>query len=577
MVRLLTGCIFVPVAILFAVLATTKPLPRADLVVASDELRTIDPHRVSYMDEIQVAAALFEGLTRLDPLTQTPVAAMAERWETSPDNTVFTFHLREAARWSNGDPVTAADFRTGCLRVLDPALGAQYATLLFVLRGAEAYYRSRLDGEPENDLPAETVGVVAPDARTVQFTLAAPCSYFLDLTSFPTFAPIHPALLGRDATDARAAARATGAGAWSRPAELRTNGPFTLQRWEFKRGLLLVRNAHYWDHTATNLASIEVFMVGDPNAALIGYETGRIDLVSDVDPIVARGLKAAAAAGRRPDFHIGERFATFFFRVNCRRPPLDNPDLRGALALALDRESLCDELLGLGETPAYTLVPRPTIPLMPRLTPAGETALYAPPDGLGAGQSPAARLAEARARLERSGYDRQSAARPLEIRYATNSGLQQRMCEAVQAQWQRGLGIRVELRAEERTVLGGKIRNLDYDIARSDWYGDYLDPGAFLDNFTSTSGQNRTGWANAEYDSLIAAAAREADNARRYALLAEAERILCEIELPIIPVYFRTGNHLLRPTFGGVNSNVRDLLPIHRIRRLDAATGPMVK
>ena len=135
---------------------------------------------------------------------------------------------------------------------------------------------------------------------------------------------------------------------------------------------------------------------------------------------------------------------------------------------------------------------------MPRPTTSGPVN-YAPPKGLGAEMAVAERLSRARELLRRSGYDRGSAARPLELRYASNSAIQQRICEAVQSQWEKNLGIRVELRAEERTVLGGKIRNLDYDIARSDWFGDYMDPGAFLDNFTSTSGQNRTGWANAEY------------------------------------------------------------------------------
>src|SRR5262245_38918093 len=132
MIRILAACIVLPVAALFAILATTRPPERADFVVASDELRTIDPHRVSWMDEIQVAQAVFEGLTRLNPRTLQPEPGVAERWEHSPDWSEFTFHLRPNARWSNGDPLTAADFQAGWLRVLEPSLASQYVTLLFV-------------------------------------------------------------------------------------------------------------------------------------------------------------------------------------------------------------------------------------------------------------------------------------------------------------------------------------------------------------------------------------------------------------------------------------------------------------
>ena len=564
MLRATATVLVISLTALLGWLAFAGRAPRADFVVASDELRTIDPQRVSLLDEIQVTQALFEGLTRLHPLTLQPEPAVAASWDFDAARSTYTFHLRPEARWSNGDPVLAEHFRAAWLRALDPHTEAQYASLLFVINGAEAYYRSCLNDDPGDDLPADRVGVDAPDGRTLRVHLANPCPYFLDLTSFPTLAPVHPPTLGRfalpDGREDRSRRHL-----WTRPENIVCNGAFVLERWDFKRRLLLRRNPHYWDRDSVGVETIEVSIVS-PNAALIGYEVGRIDLVRTLEPETAAVLFERLQAGQRDDFHVGDRFATYFFRVNCKRPPLDNPDLRKALSLAIDKPALCEHILGLGETPADTYVPRAALRLMPRQTADDRTVYYQPPAGLGAGLSYAQRVALAREHLRRSGFD-PLASRPIELAYAPEPPIQRRIAEAVQAMWEPALGIRVELRVLERKVLSEKIRNLDYDLARSDWYGDYLDPLTFLDLFTSASGQNRTGWENAEYDRLIAAAVREQDDARRFALLAEAERILCEQELPIVPLYFKRGNYLLRPTFTGVMDNVRDLLPIHRVQR----------
>lgn len=565
MLRVLLLLVFVPVAALLTWLSLGPRGERADFVVASDALRTIDPHRVSWLDEIQVAAALFEGLTRLHPETMQPEPGVAATWCVSDDALRFTFHLRENARWSNGDGVTARDFRFGWLRVLDPKVEAQYASLLFVIDGAEAYYRSRLDDDSRDDRPAESVGIEVFGDHTLRVQLAGPCSYFLDLTSFPTLAPAHRPTLERWAYRAGVVRRAT-RHLWTRPANIVCNGAFVLTQWDFKRSLWLRRNTHYWDRASIPLDSLEIYIAGDPNAALVAYETGRVDLVRGLAKPVARELRKRQLKGEREDFHLGDRFATYFFRVNCKRPPLDNADLRKALALAIDKDALARRVLGLGETPADSYVPRGALELMPRPAPDGSTIFYDPPAGLGAGLPYAARVKRAREFLHASGFDRIADTRPIELAYASHPPIQKRIAEAVQSMWESALGLRVELRVMERKVLSTRIRNLDYDVVRSDWYGDYLDPGTFLDMFTSGSGQNRTGWENVEYDHLIAAAAREADNAKRFALFRAAERILCEEELPIIPLFFKRGNYLLNPRFGGVRDNVRDILPIHRVR-----------
>jgi oligopeptide transport system substrate-binding protein len=563
MLRHLLPIVLLPAAGLLAWLALGTREPRADFVFTCPEPRTLDPQRVSWLAEIQLAAAMFEGLTRLNADTFAPEPAVARSWETASDPPRYTFHLRPEARWSNGEPVTAEDFRAAWLRALDPQCEAQYAGLLFAIQGAAAYYSSRSDADATNDQPPETVGVVALDERTLRVTLAGPCPYFLELTSFITLAPAHRPTLARWAYRDGRVLRST-QHLSTRPENIVCNGPFVLDRWDFKQRVFLRRNPHYWDADSIALSSLEALITSDTNAALLAYQTGRADLVSPIERSVAQLLRRAQQAGRRSDFHSSDRFATFFYRVNCRRPPLDDANLRKALSLALDRDALCAHVLQLGETPAYTYVPVPALSLMDRPGPHGGRVRYQPPHGLGADLSADERVALARDLLRRSGYDPRTD-RPLELAFPPEAE-QRFLAEAIQALWEHHLGLRVELRMVEGKVLSQMIRNLDYDLARSDWFGDYLDPGTFLDMFTTADGQNRTGWSSPAYDALIAAAAREHDPARRYAAFQQAEQILTEDELPILPVFFRRGNYLLSPRFDGVRDNVRDLLQVHRAR-----------
>jgi oligopeptide transport system substrate-binding protein len=559
MSRVLLFLTLAPAAVLLLMMSARHAEPRADFVIASGSLRTIDPHRVSWLDEIQVANALFEGLTRLNAVDFQPEPATAAQWRIDDAGRTYTFKLRPDARWSNGDKVTAEDFRAGWLRVLDPQVEAQYASLLFVVEGAERFYRSRLDDDPDNDASADTVGVTAINEHTLEVRLGGPCSYFLDLAAFPTLAPAHRPTLRTWAYRDGQVLRGT-MHRWTRPANIVCNGAFVLSRWDFKRRLLLHPNPYYWDRSAISMESIEVSIASEGGSAMIGYDTGRFDYVSGLEPEAARSLHATG----RSDFHLVDRFATEFYRVNTRRAPLDNPDFRRALSLAIDKQAICEHILGLGEQPADTYVPKGALPLMSRVAPDGAVVYYEPPSVIGAGLSVSDRADLARACLARSGFDA-AGGRAIELAFGADVLIQRRIAEAVQTMWERELGIRVELLTIERTVLSQRIRQLDYDLARSDWYGDFMDPATFLDMFTTTSGQNRTGWSHAEYDQLIATAAQTADNRARYATFQQAERILGN-ELPIIPLFFKRGNYLLRSEITGVGENIRGVLPFHRAR-----------
>lgn len=549
MIRMLAAILLLPCAALFVWLGLSRSPPRADFVMAGEEPRTLDPQRVSWNTELIIAGAMFEGLTRPNPRTLAPEPGVAESWETSPDQRVWTFHLRPAARWSDGRPVTAEDFRWSWMRLLERNLAAQYASLLFVVRGAETRYR---EGAGE-------VGVEALDERTLRVELAAPCSYFLDLTSFPTLAPVPRQAVER--FDARDGPRRDYL--WMRPQNIVCNGAFVLRDWRFKQRVLLTRNACYWDTSAVALDSIELAVYADSATALAAYETGRVDLVRNIPAAIARALVQHRPP--RSDLHVGDRFATYFYRVNCARPPLDDANLRAALGLAIDKAALCTNVLSLGEKPADTYVPPAAISSMLRRSEDGGVVEYEPPASPGGGLDMPARIALARTRLAESRY-RAGVDRPIELMFAGDNPDYRRVAEALQAMWRENLGLAVELRPLEGKVISQRIRDLDYDLARSDWFGDYLDPSTFLDMFTTGSGQNRTGWSNPEYDRLVRAAAAEPDNRTRYRLLSAGERILCE-QFPILPLYYWRGAVLIRPELDGLYDNLRESFVIQFARR----------
>jgi oligopeptide transport system substrate-binding protein len=435
--------------------------------------------------------------------------------------------------------------------------------MLFVIEGAEEFRRSRLNDDSADDLPIANVGIDVIDDQTLQVRLRAPTPYFLELAAFVTLAPVFPPLVRQYESEA---GRVAASHMWLRPGTIVCNGPFVLKSWEFKRGLRLVRNEQYWDRAAIQLRDIEAFTTSDRNTALIAYETGKVDYVRSLPLSALQAWSRIPDVERRHDLHIGDRFCTYFYRLNCRRPPFDRAEFRIALALAIDRDAICNAVLGLGERPAITYVPPLAVPLMPRKAVGGRTVYYAPPDGLAAGRSYVERCALAREYLARSGFLGSAGERAIEIGFPSDPE-HQRIGEAVQQMWERELGIRVELRETEAKVLSQRIRELDYDVVRSDWFGDYLDPSTFLSMFTTGSGQNRTGWSNARYDELIAAAEAEADNERRFALFQEAERILVEEEMPIIPIFYRRGAYLLNDRFESPPENLMGRMMLARLRR----------
>ncbi len=501
----------------------------------------LDPGLVGAAEDQRIALALFEGLTVPHPETLEPLPGVAESWEVSADGRRYRFRLR-AALWSNGDPIRAADFVHAWRRVLtppsdDPArrfadqrhhIASGSAELLYVVRGAEAWHQGRASSFAE-------VGVRALDDRLLEVELERPTPWFLELLSFPTFAPVHPGTVERFGRD------------WTRIEHFVGNGPFVPRLRRIGDLLRVERNPRYWDREAVGLDAIVYLSTDQIDTAIDQFLAGESDWVRSFNPKKVRAWRAdpeLSACLQAPPF-----LATYFYRFNLRRAEFREPRIRQALALATDRTAITRFVTGLGEMPALGIVP---------------------PYVGGGWRAPAGGLAydpeRARALLAEAGHPEGRGLPPITI--AFNTDVKNRaVAEAVQEMWTRELGIEVRLENREKRVHVAREKEGDYLVSRSSWIADFSDPVTFLDFLRSDRANNRTGWRNADYDVLLDRAEDCADAVERLALLEEAERILCVEDPPILPIFHYNTAYLLRPgKFEGLHANPRNVHPPKFIR-----------
>jgi len=495
-------------------------VPREDVLRFNNgnEPETVDPALVSGQSDGRIARALFEGLTVPDPRTLEPRPGQAARWETSADGLVWTFHLRPHLAWSDGTPLGARDFAWSWRRVLDPATAARNANLLHVIAGAEAFAAG----------DTARLGLAAPDDTTLLVRLARPVPHFLHLLACPAWLPVPRHAVERWGD------------AWTRPGHVVSNGAFLLERWRQNDRFELARNPRYRDAARVRLDRVIAYTVDDLNTATNLYKAGRLDWNTSgyVPSPYVPWLRSYA------DFRTAPFQAVYFYSVNATRRPYDDPRVRRALRLALDREAIARDLLK-GTREAWG-----------RLTPQGYPGYDAPP-GVGYDAD------SARALLAAAGFPGGRGFPTLTILFNTSED-HRRIAEAVQAMWSRTLGIPVELRNMEWGSTLQATTSLDYDVARRSGIGDYLDPGTFLDIMRGDDGNNRTGWRDARYDALLAVAAAEPDPAARLGLLARAEAILLA-DGPVIPVYHYATVELVKPYVRGIWSNALDLHPLEAV------------
>jgi oligopeptide transport system substrate-binding protein len=481
---------------------------------------TLDPQRARVDSAFNILRDLFEGLTAIGP-DGDAVPGAAESWTVSPDGLEYTFRLREGLRWSNGDPLVAADYAAGMRRLVDPATASLYAQVLEPVANASAIVRG--------EQPPEALGVSAPDERTVVIRLANPAPYLLGLLAQPGTFPVHAPTLARFGAE------------HARPGRMVSNGAYVLRDWVVGSHVVAERNPHYWNDARSGVPLVHFVHHGDSGAEFRQYRAGELDVTYVVPPQQYAWIQSHLPG----ELRTSPQLTVYYYGFNLTRPPFeDQPGLRRALSLVIDRERLTTAVIGVGETPAYGWVPR-------------GVASYTPQQFDYASKPYAERVTEARELYRRAGYGPD---RPLKVEIRYNTGeVHNRLAVAIAAMWKESLGVETSLYAEEfRALLQTIQARTETQVFRSSWVGDYNDAYTFAQLLRTGFGINLTGYSNPRYDSLLAEATAQPDLARRRALLEEAERLMLA-DHPLLPLYFYVNKHLVKPWVRGWSDNVMNV------------------
>jgi len=485
------------------------------------EPQGLDPHVVTGIPESHIVGALFEGLAVKNPYTLESEPGVAQRWDVSADGLTITFHLNPAARWSNGDPMTAQDYVWSWQRALSPAMGNQNAYMLYSIENAEAFATGKLD-----DFNA--VGVKALDDHTLQVRLNTPTPYFIQLMDHQSTFAVHRPTIEKFgvATD-----RFT---PWTRVENIVGNGAFRLTDWQLNRRIVVQKSDTYWDRERVQLNGIVFYPTENISSEERMFRVGQLHYTQSVPLDKIPVYRAMQNSPYMNAPYLG----TYFYLFNTNKPPLDDVRVRQALAMAVDRERLNNTVLHGSNIPAYSITPPGTLG-------------YQPPRVFDYD------VQRARQLLAEAGYPDGAGWPGLELAYNTSES-HLKIAVALQQMWKDALNIDVTLANQEWKVYLDSVDQMNFQMARRGWIGDYVDPNSFLDLFLCGGGNNNTGFCDPRYDELLKRQApRATSREERYAIFREAETLLME-QMPILPIYTYTSNHLIHPGVQGMPSNLMD-------------------
>ncbi|GAB2651152.1 peptide ABC transporter substrate-binding protein [Arenimonas aestuarii] len=483
------------------------------------EPSTLDPHRCPEVACANILRDLFEGLVAEDGAGRL-VPGLAERWSVSEDGRTWSFHLRPDARWSNGEPLDAPQVLASLRRAFAPATAAPFAGHLDAIENASAVQRGQQ--------PPERLGITAPDPATLVFTLRRSAD-LPRLLTLPVAYPVYlPGL-------AEHGARHT------RPGNLVSNGAYRLADWLPQAQVTLETNPHFREPPP--IPRVRFHVTEDAASELRRFEAGGLHITETLPPQPLAHLRERFGGQLRISPYLG----SFWLGFNLERPPFkDQAALREALSLAVDRDILTRHVTGLGESPAWGVVPPGVAGYEPPLPPA-------------AAMSQAQREARARALYAQAGY---SSENPLqvELRYNTSTP-HRRLALAVAAMWRETLGVQTRLRNEEwKVFVGTRRQRVITQAFRGGWIADIDDARNFLDTFRSDSASNWSAYEDPAYDALLDAADAAPTLAQRQRLLRQAEARLQSAHA-VLPLYHYTSKHLVHPDVQGFEANPLDRHP----------------
>ena len=487
------------------------------------EPQDLDPHIVTGVPESKVLMALLEGLVIRNPDGPEPLPGVAKDWDISSDGKTYTFYLRDNALWSNGEYVTAYDFVYAWNRVLMPSLGSKYPDMLYDVINAEEFNKGIVKD-------FSRVGVKALDSKTLKVSLKNPAPYFLELLCHYTTRPVHKETIESYGEMDTAGSQ------WTRPGNFVGNGPFTLDKWELNKVIVVKKNPSYWNNSIVQLNEIHFFPVDNASREDLMFRSGQLHVTSTIPP-----EKVESYQEKYPEnIQIDPFYGTYYYRFNTEKSPFDSKLVRQALSLALDRTLIVEKVTKGGQQEAFSFTPP-------------DPDAYFPPTSLEYNPTKAKEL------LRLAGYSDEDPFPSVDLLYNTSEG-HQKLAQAIQQMWKTTLNIDVTLTNTDWKVYLSRQSIGDFQIARAGWIGDYIDPKSFLDMMVTGRGNNQTGWSNKQYDDLLIKAANSTSQEQRFYNFYEAEKILMD-EMPIIPIYTYTRIYMLHQDVKGWGNNLLDSRP----------------
>lgn len=475
------------------------------------EVASLDPHKTEGVPESDVITNLLEGLVSTDNQGHL-VPGVAQQWQ--QQGNIWTFTLRPDARWSNGDPVTAADFVYSWQRLVDPKTASPYASYL------QYGHVLNIDEILAGKKPPSALGVKALDDHRLQVTLSQPVPYFIAMTENTALKPVHRQTVEQWGDK------------WTRPEHYVGNGAFTLNNWVVNEKITLKRNPQYWNNAHTVIETATFLPISSETSDVNRYRSGGIDITNGaIPPELFPMLKKELGA----QVHVTPYLCTFYYELNNQRPPFNDARVRAAVKLTLDRQIIAEKIMGQGQIPAFGFTP-----------PYINGGTFSAPAWFN--QTQAERNAAAKQLLAEAGY---SAQKPLSFTLLYNTSDQnKKQAIAAASMWKKNLGANVTLQNQEWKTMLNTRHEGNYDVARATWCSDYNEPSTFLTMLLSNSSTNTGFYRSPTFDALMAKSLTATDDAQRAALYQQAEAQL-DKDSALVPVYYRVSVRLVKPWVGG--------------------------
>ena len=484
--------------------------------VLNNEPDGIDPNVTNNSFATPFLSNCFEGLVTYDENGEV-VPGNAESWESNDDLTVFTFHLREGLKWSDGSDLTANDYVYSALRVLTPETTSQYVNMIsdYVVNGQEYY---------DGTAAAEEVGIKALDDTTLEFTLKAPCPYFVDLVSMWVYFPVQQATIEANGDK------------WTNTAEAYVcNGPFKITEMNMGESIVLEKNENYWDAENVTLEKLTFRYILQTDTALTAYESGEVDGDRTIPSSDLARLKAENAG-----LVSTPNYGTVYYDFNCSKEPYDNVLVRKALCLAIDREALINNVAQVDGQAAFSF-------LAPGYVIDGKDVTEGRSDYE---LSATADVEAAKAALAEAGYPDGEGFPTVQLSYYSDDNVK-KIAEAIAEMWEQNLGITVEVSSADWAVFYDAVQSGNYEVAAMGWSADYVNPMSFLPLLYTDDVTNNCFYSNTEYDAVVDQIKVEKDPAKFAELVQQADSIV-SAEYPVLPLYYKSNTYLIKDYIKGV-------------------------